>query len=470
MHRRSPFGLFSLALLAISLVGRTPAAHAQASCGSSTGPDVIVGDLIGWNKYGTVVTGAGSISGYAFGTTSCNYGNAVLPWIANSNQHPVIAMNAYRLKGGRIEQIGMSWVKHGWGASAFSACCTCINPNNFEALGIGCSDPYDGGTNGIQEGFFSGGVRVSGLGPRSEINPHTAVFPWPYGSYGMAGNAIYKRLQININDLDPALNAGATYFGEGQYIAPADAAAGNDLNNVSYRQFLVGALTDAYTLSFTSTTQRQKSAIQAWAAADSSVSIVNADVPGDGRFMLGTRVSNNGNGTWHYEYAVYNYNSDRGAQSFTVFSPPGVFVTNVGFHDVPYHSGEPYDGTDWPQIPIPGGVQWATTPFSTNPNANAIRWGTLYNFRFDADSPPRSADVTLGLFKPGAPTILSISSRIPARHGDANGDNVVNVADLLVVITGWGACPPAPAACPGDLNGDGQANVADLLMVISNWG
>ena len=24
-------------------------------------------------------------------------------------------------------------------------------------------------------------------------------------------------------------------------------------------------------------------------------------------------------------------------------------------------------------------------------NANAIRWGTLYNFRFDADQPPQSA-------------------------------------------------------------------------------
>lgn len=30
----------------------------------------------------------------------------------------------------------------------------------------------------------------------------------------------------------------------------------------------------------------------------------------------------------------------------------------------------------------------ASEAFAQNQNANAIRWGTLYNFRFDADQPP----------------------------------------------------------------------------------
>ena len=34
-----------------------------------------------------------------------------------------------------------------------------------------------------------------------------------------------------ITDLDPAQNAGALYFGEGHYVTPDDAAAGNDDNN-----------------------------------------------------------------------------------------------------------------------------------------------------------------------------------------------------------------------------------------------
>ncbi len=53
--------------------------------------------------------------------------------------------------------------------------------------------------------------------------------------------------------------------------------------------------------------------------------------------------------------------------------------------------------------------------------------------------------------------------------GDINGSNSVDVADLLQVITDWGACGN-PGNCPSDITGDGQVNVADLLSVISHWG
>lgn len=56
---------------------------------------------------------------------------------------------------------------------------------------------------------------------------------------------------------------------------------------------------------------------------------------------------------------------------------------------------------------------------------------------------------------------------------DINGDNSVNVADLLTVISVWGPCPAPPALCPADISpagGDGQVNVADLLLVIAAWG
>ncbi len=53
---------------------------------------------------------------------------------------------------------------------------------------------------------------------------------------------------------------------------------------------------------------------------------------------------------------------------------------------------------------------------------------------------------------------------------DINGDHSVNVADLLSVISAWGACPAPPATCPADINHDLQVNVADLLTVISTWG
>lgn len=60
------------------------------------------------------------------------------------------------------------------------------------------------------------------------------------------------------------------------------------------------------------------------------------------------------------------------------------------------------------------------------------------------------------------------------RPGDATSDGVVNVADLLAVISAWGPCPsPCPARCAADvapIPGDCGVNVNDLLMVINNWG
>ena len=68
-------------------------------------------------------------------------------------------------------------------------------------------------------------------------------------------------------------------------------------------------------------------------------------------------------------------NSDRGAGSFSIPIPAGVTVTNIGFHDVDYHSGEPYSPTDWAATIDGGTLTWATDDHSVNPNANALRWG-----------------------------------------------------------------------------------------------
>ena len=89
-----------------------------------TGPDVIVGDIIFPDNYGS----AGDYYAYSVGTVSCNIGTEVLQWFADEPLHPVIAQNMYRLKDGRFEQIGMSWLKHGFTALSDDECgCGCID-------------------------------------------------------------------------------------------------------------------------------------------------------------------------------------------------------------------------------------------------------------------------------------------------------------------------------------------------------
>ena len=51
--------------------------------------------------------------------------------------------------------------------------------------------------------------------------------------------------------------------------------------------------------------------------------------------------------------------------------------------------------------------------------------------------------------------------------GDADGDRLVNVSDLLIVINHWGSLDPCS---PGDLNQDGATDISDLQAVLGGWG
>lgn len=52
------------------------------------------------------------------------------------------------------------------------------------------------------------------------------------------------------------------------------------------------------------------------------------------------------------------------------------------------------------------------------------------------------------------------------------GNGVVDIDDLVWVITHWGGCPQPciPGSCPGDTNGDCVVNIDDLVKVITAWG
>lgn len=52
-------------------------------------------------------------------------------------------------------------------------------------------------------------------------------------------------------------------------------------------------------------------------------------------------------------------------------------------------------------------------------------------------------------------------------HTDVDGDNIVGIGDLLIVIAQWGPCPPT---CPGDVTANGEVGIWDLLEVLANWG
>ncbi len=52
--------------------------------------------------------------------------------------------------------------------------------------------------------------------------------------------------------------------------------------------------------------------------------------------------------------------------------------------------------------------------------------------------------------------------------GDLNGDGVVDISDLLILLSAWGQCPN-DEPCYSDLNGDGVVDTADLMILLANW-
>ena len=305
----------------------------------------------------------------------------------------------------RFEQIGQSNAKHAFQALAENICgLGCQNPGSGSLLGSGCSDPYSAALNS--------GQGISGcsncLGSRAWINPFTGAFPRNdvadtnqrnNNHTGHTHTGPSHRILTEIADLTPASNPGATYYTEGQYVTPheyvwcqANPTQCNMNNNVSYRRYSVTNGASPFTFSPAAATVRQKAAINAWTGA--TLVDFRPDNVNDGIGTVAYKVTNPSAGIWHYEYAVYNQNLDRGIQSFSVPMPDGITPSNIDFHAPPQHPGWTADGTvgnagyssmAWAQTLSNGALTWNSETFAQNPNANSIRWGTLYNFRFDSN-------------------------------------------------------------------------------------
>jgi hypothetical protein len=472
VSRCLPTGLTALLALAGSAFGQNCSNGVNPNqcnpLGNCLGPDVIVGDITGPSNYAS----DGVIDAFAIGTTSCNIGNTGVTWISGTNQHPVVGQSLYKLRvladgSSRFEQLGQSWLKHTFFAESESQCCSACQPTDGTSLGVHCSDPYASGRNGIQDG----------LGPKWQVNAHTGVFPYPPANPPWSGS-VARRLQAKVSELE-ASSATVMYFVSAQYVTQDDAAAGNQNNNESYRPCSITGSGSEWNMALIASTHRASQAIRAWSdTRPATVTSSDVQVPDDGLFIVASEAVSLGGGMYHYEYAVQNMNSDRCGQSFSVPLPAGVTVTNIGFHDVDYHDGDGpgsvnFSGTDWTPSVTNGSVStgspisWSSDTFAHNQSANALRWGTIYNFRFDANVAPVGGAATITLFKPGSPasiTTAGTSIKVPGTPTpppclcDFNGNGILNSQDFFDFVSAFFA-----AALNADFNHDGIVNSQDFF-------
>jgi hypothetical protein len=438
-----------------------------------TGPDVIVGDIIDVMSWGSDAT----TSAYSLGTTSCNNGTANVAWVANVNQHPVIGQNLYRWANNRFELVGVSWLKHGFTALTGSLCNTCSGQGGT-VLGVGCSDPYGASLNGSQ----------GNLGPRSHVNAANGYYPYPFTSPptgyivpAAADPTVGRRCKV----LNSDLAVSGRYFAECQYVTADDATynganlAVNGLNNVSYKEvFMVnGVLQGTGTNYFVGTTARGWPALKAWTYLDPSVVLnsydVDVTVPQTAgsttnihvrtRFWVGANAVNNGNGTWTYNYTIFNLNSDASVGAFEL--PCSNVNISAPYQKLPmYHSSEPTTfNAAWTFASDANGARWSTPQtFAQNPNSSAIRYSTAGTFSVTTNTAPVTGTARLSYFKL-AGTLDLTGLPIPGNGmipcaADFNHDGSVDFFDYLNFVDAF-----TSTAATADFNSDGTIDFFDYL-------
>jgi hypothetical protein len=397
------------------------AARAQTTCGTPNGPDLVVAEI------GSVVNFAalGPSDAIMFGESTCNLGTAAVQHIAAAGTHPVHVQGLFRYElvngAGHFEQLGFSWAFHDVTALEQNLCCTC-NPVGGGNQGPGCSSVDTATAEALQ----------TSLSKRYDIDAFAGNFPYPFPLPGIS-LTLSRRLRFAVADVDPSLHPNASFFAESAVVAADDAGAQNALNNASYRPLSLAVSGLEASAAITGTTHREQAAIWAWKSIDSQVDVEVVHVPNEGTFLVGSRATDLGTGLWHYEYAVENLNSDVACGGFHVPLTGVALPVAIEFHDVDHLEPDgpnnlPVDSTDWTPTVTTNEVAWSTVPWSTNPAGNALRFATLFTFRFDIAAPPQLSSVTLDTWKtPGSIIAQAVAPgagvqlAVPYCFGDGSG-------------------------------------------------
>ena len=478
-------------------------------------------------------------------TTSCNVQPtnaapyALADWYApfeggapggadGTSKHPYIITNIYRLNAeGRLEQLAASWVKHGWYAASQSqgrtgaagsptgaepcgtGVCPFGSPRDTQ-LGANCADTYNSGHNADRQY----------LGPRSEVSSRgTAATPGfsirgsyldamsdgnsivapMFGdslsatsvaqadadrTYGGSGTgqasklATIKKADVSTAELGPS---GRVYM-EAYYVVNGDQ---NKLNNVAFRAFSSTYTTGALTAANLSFASRHTFGPVMFQWGDQQQQATPAD---DGVAYVSSRVVTNPDGTFRYEYNVYNLDLDRGIEGLSIALPVAANVTAVNFRQ-PRIIDPGFDSQAWvgavstpgdavtysAQAPSPTSKNWSkpATP-GTPVKANSIRWGNMYTFWFNSDLPPRTngqVNMTLG----GTGTVIGsllATGSVPRAIADiANGgDGIVDGDDFVAFINAFSANDVAADVMNGGSPGsDGVVDGNDFIAFINSF-
>jgi hypothetical protein len=211
-----------------------------------------------------------------------------------------------------------------------------------------------------------------------------------------------------------------------------------------------------------------------------------------GPTLLGNQTiqaTNDNNGSGNAEAFSYTASSTGAAVSISFYVASGNGATSLKLGIYSDNSGHPGSLLTSGTITSPV-VGWNTLTLTTTPtlSSGTVYWigflgtgGTL-NYRDAATGNCSESDSATGLSSLPATwssgqswpscnlsayVSAALSSGGSGKVGDLNGDNIVNILDLSVLLSHW---QQAGSGVTGDLNNDNVVNIFDLSILLSHYG
>jgi hypothetical protein len=300
----------------------------------------------------------------------------------------------------RIEQIGRSGMKHAF----LTLNNGCNNCGSSYILWPQCQDTYSSGNN--DSNYY--------LGPRVELEASTGIWeespsffdPNNTGNHQNSSTSWENRLVVNESELGLA---GAEYIFDSWYLVRDDI---NIFNTMGYRVVDLNFTGSTWQVTHVSNTTILGSVMDTWLTGGVNEETVEIDDP-KGHLRIDIKVSNLGQGDYHYEYALSNFDYDPQIKSFKVTLPDGLTAENVGFSGPQGYFNTntyKYEAASW-DITQNG----SELIFSASDTTHWLDWGGLYNLYFDIAAEPISGTLEMekgeesGMF---SPTILVPSTSV----------------------------------------------------------
>lgn len=165
---------------------------------------------------------------------------------------------------------------------------------------------------------------------------------------------------------------------------------------------------------------------------------------------------------------VLEYNAGVPGQLTRVYSPSGISIPFPGDGWISYDFEVP-SHLRLPPGDLPPGWFYAADQFGTIYDYHS--WDELIEnvtkIAFVGFDDPESIGFFLN-WKIGADN-LRLTHTAPPIPGDLNGDGVVDIEDLFILLAAWGECDDCKH-CPEDLDGNCEVDIEDLFILLAYWG